>query len=75
MNDDDLIEEVAGAWRPRDPRQLRFHPCWHDLSEDDRVEAFDRARENRVIEAGLDPEGLSGTARAVLSRILESGGG
>lgn len=71
--DDDLIEEVAGAWRPRDPRQLRFHPHWHDLSEEDRLEAFDRGRENRALEAGLDEDGLSSTARAVLTRILQSG--
>ncbi len=68
--DDALIEEVAGAWRPRDPRQLRFHPYWHDLSEEARVEAYDRARENRALEAALDPDGLSSTARAVLARIV-----
>ena len=68
-DDDALIEEVAGAWRPRDPRGLRFHPHWHDLSEEGRIEAHDRAAKQRELEAALDPEGLSTTARAVLSRI------
>lgn len=69
--DDDLVEEVAGAWRPRDPRQLRYHPYWHDLSEQDRLEAYERSVETRAMEAALDPDGLSTTARAVLARILE----
>ena len=69
---EELIEEVAGAHRPRDPRRLRFHPHWHDLSEDERLLAFDRARALRALEAGLDPDGLSSTGRAVLERI-ESG--
>ena len=68
MNEE-LIEEVAGAWRPRDPRQLRFHPHWHDLGEEERIESFDRATELRAMEAALDPDGVSSTARAVLERI------
>lgn len=68
MNDE-LIEEVAGAWRPRDPRELRYHPHWHDLNESERLEAFDRAATLRRLEAALDPEGLSSTARAVLARL------
>jgi hypothetical protein len=65
-----LIEAVAGAWRPRDPRGgLRAHPAWHDLDEAGRAEAFEVARRARVLEAALDPEGLSSTGRAVMARI------
>jgi hypothetical protein len=65
-----LIEAVAGAWRPRDPRgSIRFHPGWYDLDDRGRIAAFEAARASRVVEAALDPEGLSTTARAVLARI------
>lgn len=67
---DALVEAVAGAWRPRDPRgTIRFHPGWYDLDDKGRLEAHDAASASRAIEAGLDPEGLSTTARAVLARI------
>jgi len=66
---DDLIEELAGAHRPRDPRRLRFHPAFHDLDAEGRVEAHARAETQRVLEAALHPEGLSTTALAVLDRI------
>lgn len=69
-----LIEEVAGAWRPRPRDEIRYHPVWHDLGADERVRAYERARDLRKVEAALDPEGLSTTARAVLARI-QSGGG
>ena len=64
-----LIEEVAGAYRPRPRAELRYHPVWHDIGPEQRLRAFDRARALRKIEAALDPEGLSTTARAVLARI------
>jgi len=64
-----LIEEVAGAFRPRDPRTLAFLPAWYDLSTEGREAAYERSLEMRRIEAALDPEGLSSTARAVLARI------
>ncbi len=64
-----LIEEVAGAFRPRDPRTLAFLPAWYDLSPEGRKEAYERSLNMRRIEAALDPEGLSSTARAVLARI------
>jgi hypothetical protein len=61
-----LIEAATSAWRPRDPDgALRAHPARHDLNQNDRVEV---ALETRV-EAALDPEGLSSTGQAVLSRI------
>ncbi len=64
-----LIEEVAGAHRPRPREELRYHPAWHDIGPEQRLRAFERARALRKIEAALDPEGLSTTARAVLARI------
>jgi hypothetical protein len=64
-----LIEEVAGAFRPRPREELRYHPAWHDLGPEARERAFDRARALRKVEAALDSDGLSTTARAVLDRI------
>jgi len=65
-----LIEAAAGAYRARDPLgAIRSHPAWHDLDEAGREEAFERARSLRALEAALDPDGLSATARAVLARI------
>jgi hypothetical protein len=73
--DDDelLVEQVASAWRPRARDELRYHPAWHDLGSAGRARAFERAQALRVLEAALDPEGLSTTARAVLGRIRAGG--
>lgn len=66
----ELIEQVVSAWRPRDlDGGVRAHPAWFDLDEEARQEAFEETVHQRAIEAALDPEGLSGTARAVLARI------
>jgi hypothetical protein len=46
-------------------------PQWHDLDEGGRREAFEAARLARRLEAALDPDGLSTTARAVLARLDE----
>jgi hypothetical protein len=70
MTDDELlIEQVASAYRavPRD--ELRYHPHWYDLDAAGRERAFALARALRALEAALDPDGLSTTARAVLARI------
>jgi hypothetical protein len=64
-----LVEEVAGAYRPPARDTLRDHPAWHDLDAAARARAYELARVNRRIEAALDPDGLSTTARAVLARI------
>jgi hypothetical protein len=64
-----LIAEVTNAHRAFDPRELPFHPAWHDLDEDAREKAFDETVRVRAMEAALDPDGLSTTARAVLARI------
>jgi hypothetical protein len=65
-----LPEAVTTAWRPRDPGgSLRAHPAWHDLDEAGRDEAYAATRTQRALEAALDPQGLTTTARAVLARI------
>jgi hypothetical protein len=64
-----LVEAVASANRPRPMVTLRYHPGWHDLDAQGRERAADLARALRKVEAALDPEGLSSTARAVLDRI------
>ena len=64
-----LIEQVAGAYRPRAREELRYHPAWHDLGDEARIRAYEIARAMRKVEAAYDAEGLSSTARAVLARI------
>jgi hypothetical protein len=65
-----LVEAAAGAWRPRRPGGgIGSHPAWHDLDAAGREEAFQAARSARRLEAALDAEGLSSTARAVLARV------
>ena len=64
-----LVEQVAGAYRPRPREELRYLPAWHDLGEAGRVRAFEIARAMRKVEAALDADGMSSTARAVLARI------
>jgi hypothetical protein len=64
-----LVEQVASAYRPRSRDELRYHPAWHDLGETGRRRADEIARAMRKVEAALDPDGLSTTARAVLAQI------
>ena len=64
-----LIEEAAAAWRPTRDGGVGSHPAWHDLDENGRREAFEVAAWMRRLESAADAEGLSGTARAVLTRI------
>jgi hypothetical protein len=72
VNRDVLIEEVASGWRPKGPDgEPRSSPAWHDLDEAGRVEACAVAYQLRQIEAALDPEGLSSTARNVLAAITK----
>lgn len=66
----ELVESVASAFRPRDVSGgIRPHPKWYDLDERGRAAAFDVALSLRTMEAALDPDGLSTTARAVLDTI------
>jgi hypothetical protein len=70
-----LIEALAGAYRARDPHgAVTSHRAFHDLDDAGRLEAFDAAQRLRLLEAALDPQGLSTTARAVLARIRAAGG-
>jgi hypothetical protein len=70
---EELVEQVAGAHRERDPLgEVRAHPAFHDLDEEGRREAYELALRLRRMEAALDPDGLSTTARAVLARIQAS---
>ena len=64
-----LVEAVASANQPRPLVDLRYHPAWHDLDAEGREKAADLARVLRKVEAAMDPEGLSTTARAVLARL------
>lgn len=64
-----LIEACASAWRPRAHGALPVHPAWYDLDEAGRERAFEVTCALRNMEAALDPEGLSTTARAVLERL------
>ncbi len=65
-----LIEAAVGAWRPRRADGgIGVHPAWADLDAAGRAEAYEAARLQRRLEAAIDAEGLSSTARAVLGRI------
>jgi hypothetical protein len=69
-----LIEQTITAWRPRDrDGRIAPLPAWRDLDEQGRRDAFAAAASSRVVEAALDPEGLSSTAHAVLARIRGAG--
>lgn len=65
-----LVEAATTAWRPRTTSgRLLPHPAWADLDAAGRVEAYQATCVLRELEAAVDPEGLSTTARAVLARI------
>jgi hypothetical protein len=67
---DALISAATSAHRARDAElRLLLSPAWLDLDEAGRREAFDATRAQRALEAALDGEGLSSTARAVLAAI------
>lgn len=67
-----LVEQVASAHRPRSLDELRYHPAWHDLDAAARERAFELSRGLRPLEAALDRDGLSTTARAVLQKIVSA---
>jgi hypothetical protein len=65
-----LVCELASAYRETRPRgETVWSPAFFDLDEEGRREAFEEALVHRRLEAALSPEGLSGTASAVLARI------
>lgn len=65
-----LFEEALSAWRPtgHDGRPMES-PAWRALTPKQRVRLYHETVQLRAIEAALDPDGLSTTVRAVLSRI------
>ena len=70
MDTPELIELVTSAYRERAPDgTIRTAPAWHDLEPADRIRATELARRQRQLEAALDPQGLSTTARAILARL------
>lgn len=66
-----LLEAATSAYRERraDHRILPA-PAWWDLPAQAREELFRRQVSARALERALDPEGWSGTVRAVMARIL-----
>jgi hypothetical protein len=65
-----LVEATVTAWRARDASgAIQPHPAWADLDEAGRREAYEATLQARTLEAALDPDGLTTTARAVLGRI------
>ena len=66
-----LIEAVTTAHRAIDPftRMVRGHEAFHDLDDDGRRIAYERALATRTLERALDPHGLSTTVHAVLVRL------
>jgi hypothetical protein len=65
-----LIEASVASHRERD-REGRIVPprAWRDLPPEACEEVFRRQLLTRELEKATDPDGLSGTARAVLARI------
>jgi hypothetical protein len=65
-----LIEQATTAWRPRDrTHAVCAHPAFADLDAGGRAALHDAIERQRQLEAALDPDELSTTARAVLVRI------
>jgi hypothetical protein len=70
MSRDEDVEAAASAHRARrGDGSIADAPAWHDLDEVGRREAHRRAAALRQLEAALDPEGLSTTARTLLRTI------
>ena len=68
---DALLEAAVTAHRDRDHEGRTVPPpAWFDLSPTDREELFRRQVASRALERAIDPAGQSGTARAVLARIM-----
>ncbi len=68
--EEELLEQVTSAHRRRRADgSVQSHPAWHDLNEAGRREAFEQTLLQRKLEAAMDPEGLSTTARSLLARI------
>lgn len=68
-SEEEIIEQIASAHRPRHPSEIAPHPRFYDAAPESREKAFHLAHALRALEAALDAEGLSTTARAVLARL------
>jgi hypothetical protein len=69
-----LLEQATTAWRPRDPAgAIAAHPAFWDLDEPGRVRLHATIERQRLLEAAIDAEGWSSTARAVIARIRRGG--
>jgi len=67
---DALIEAALTAYRDRDrDGRLVPPPAWWDLPPDALDDLFEAQLLARDVERRTDPDGMSGTARAVLGRI------
>lgn len=67
---EDLIEQAVGAFRERTADgRVEAAAAWRDLDAADRERAFDHTIVQRRLEAAIDGERLSTTARSVLGRI------
>jgi hypothetical protein len=65
-----LVSAASSAHRGRDAEgRLIPDASWMDLDEDGRREAFEATLKLRRVEAALDAEGLSSTAKSVLQKI------
>jgi hypothetical protein len=71
---DILLEMAASPFRESDVTgRVLPAPAWLDLSPDDRERLFDLQAGSRLLERALDPEGLSGTGKAVVARVRGMG--
>lgn len=67
---DVLVESCVTAFRERDAEgRLKPPAAWWDLPPEALDELYAQQLLAREIERALDPQGLSATARAVLTRI------
>lgn len=67
---DSLLELAASPFRESDAAgRILPAAAWFDLSPEDRVRLFDLQAGSRLLERAIDPDGLSGTGRAVVARI------
>ena len=65
-----LVEAAATAHRGRTGSgRILPSAAWRDLDPRQREDLFELQMESRRLERALDPEGVSATVRAVLSRL------
>lgn len=73
MSDDPkemLIEQAVSAYRERTALG-RILPCpaWLDLPPESREELFAKQLQSRILEQAFSPDGMTTTAKSVLSRL------